>query len=289
MGGVVPSVYAPVKTIWKFNVRGIIRPRQEFFLWLESHGYFEMIKQFLRRILNRFGIVAFKRSSRIYIPEDESYRIVAKLVECPAPAIIDGGAHLGGATEILETLLPDATFYCFEPDPTLVQILENKFTDNPQVRVVQAALGDIAGKAKFNINASRPTNSLLPSSESLQPDLKQLCQLVEQVEVGIITIDEYCRDNSIERIDVIKLDLQGYDYRALKGAAAMLENAKVVLVEVLFKEIYKGCHCFPDILDLMIDQGFKLHTLCGLHYGEADELLWADAIFVKSTMPTIGS
>jgi len=56
-----------------------------------------------------------------------------------------------------------------------------------------------------------------------------------------------------------------------------------VLVEVLFKEIYKGCHGFPDILNLMIGQGFKLHNLCGLHYGEADELLWADAIFVKST------
>lgn len=242
-----------------------------------------MIKQFLRRVLNRFGIVAFKRSSRIYIPEDESYRIVANLVGCSAPAIIDGGAHLGGATEILETLLPEATFHCFEPDPTLVQTLENKFTDNPQVRVVQTALGDVAGKAKFNINVSRPTNSLLPSSESLQPDLKQLCQLVEQVEIEVITIDEYCRANSIEHMDVIKLDLQGYDYRALKGAAATLENAKVVLVEVLFKEIYKDCHCFPDILNLMIDRGFKLHTLCGLHYGEADELLWADAIFVKST------
>jgi len=100
--------------------------------------------------------------------------------------------------------------------------------------------------------------------------------------VEVITIDEYCRMNSIERVDVIKLDLQGYDYLALKGAAATLDKARVVLVEVLFEEIYKGCHCFPDILNLMSPQGFKLHTLCGLHYGEADELLWADAIFVKS-------
>ena len=137
-----------------------------------------MVKQFLRRILNRFGIVAFKRSSRIYIPEDESYRIVADLVGCSAPAIIDGGAHLGGVAEALGRLLPEATFHCFEPDPMLVQALENKFTDNPKVQVVRAALGDMAGKAKFNINVSRPTNSLLPSSESLQSDLKQLCQLV---------------------------------------------------------------------------------------------------------------
>jgi len=241
-----------------------------------------MIKKLLRLALKRFGIVAFKRSSRVYIPEDESYRIVSALVGRSDPVVIDGGAHLGDMVESFGALFPRAEFHCFEPDHTLGETLEHKFAGNIRVHVVQAALGDVAGKAKFNINVSRPTNSLLPSAESLQPDLKQLCELVEQVEVEVITIDEYCRANSIERVDVIKLDLQGYDYFALKGAAATLEKVRVALVEVLFKEIYKGCHCFPDILNLMIDQGFKLHTLCGLHYGEADELLWADAIFVKS-------
>lgn len=240
-----------------------------------------MIKKILRRALKRFGIVAFKRSSRVYIPEEETYRIVSVLVERSNPVVIDGGAHLGDMAERFGALLPSAEFHCFEPDPALGKTLERKFVGNPQVHVVQAALGDVPGKAQFNINVSRPTNSLLPSAESLQPDLKQLCQLVEQVEVDVTTIDEYCRANSIGHVDVIKLDLQGYDYLALKGAAATLEKAKVVLVEVLFEEIYKGCHCFPDILNLLVDQGFKLHTLCGLHYGDADELLWADAIFVK--------
>lgn len=242
-----------------------------------------MIKKLLRLALKRFGIVAFKRSSRVYIPEEETYRIVSVLVGRFNPVVIDGGAHLGDMAERFGALLPMAEFHCFEPDPVLGQTLEQKFVGNPKVHVVQAALGDMAGKAKFNINVSRPTNSLLPSAESLQPDLKQLCALVEQVEVEVTTVDEYCRANSIEHVDVIKLDLQGYDYLALKGAEATLQKARVALVEVLFKEIYKGCHCFPDILNLMIDQGFKLHTLCGLHYGEADELLWADAIFVKST------
>jgi FkbM family methyltransferase len=247
-----------------------------------------MIKKFFRGALKRFGIVAFKRSSRVYIPEEETYRIVSALVGRPNPVVIDGGAHLGDMVERFGALLPRAEFHCFEPDPTLGKALERKFAGNTLVHVVQSALGDVTGKAKFNINVSRPTNSLLPSAESLQPDLKKLCALVEQVEVGVTTIDEYCQSNSIKHVDVIKLDLQGYDYLALKGAVVALGKAKVVLVEVLFKEIYKGCHDFPDILNLMIGLGFKLHTLCGLHYGEADELLWADAIFVKSTHASSG-
>ena len=242
-----------------------------------------MIKKLLRLALKRFGIVAFKRSSHVYIPEEETYRIVSVLAGCSAPVVIDGGAHLGDMVERFGALSPRAEFHCFEPDPVLGKSLEQKFSGNPQVHIVQAALGDVAGKAKFNINVSRPTNSLLPLSESLQPDIRRLGQLVEQVEVEVTTIDEYCRANSIEHVDVIKLDLQGYDYLALKGAKTTLEKTKVVLVEVLFKEIYNGCHGFPDVLNLMIDQGFKLHTLCGLHYGKAGGLLWADAIFTKSS------
>ena len=240
-----------------------------------------MIKMIAKRMLKRFGIVAFKRSSRVYIPEDESYRIVANLVGRPDPVVIDGGAHLGDMVDRFGALLPDTQFHCFEPDPVLGKTLARKYASSSRVHIVQAALGDVPAKAKFNINIARPTNSLLETSDVLQPDLKKLCQLVEQVEVEVVSIDEYCRANSIGRVDVIKLDLQGYDYLALKGAEATLKNTKVVLVEVLFKEIYKGCHSFSDILNLMIGQGFTLHNLCGLHYGEADELLWADAIFLK--------
>lgn len=242
-----------------------------------------MIKRSVKKILGYCGIIAFRRESNLFIPEDEAYRIVKDLVECTDPVVIDGGAHLGDMVDRFGALLPKAEFHCFEPDPELCKIIEKKFLGNSQVHVVQAALSDAVGKAVLNINVSRATNSLLPSAESLQPDLKQLCELVKQVEVKVTTIDEYCRANSIEHIDFIKLDLQGYDYLALKGAKATLKNTKVVLVEVLFMEIYKGCHGFPDILNLMINQEFKLHTLCGLHYGEAGELLWADAIFVKST------
>lgn len=241
-----------------------------------------MIRKFLRKALNRLGIVAFKRSSRVYVPENESYRIISGLAGRADPVVIDGGAHLGDMVENFGALLPGAEFHCFEPDPSLGRELERRFAGNPRVHVVQAALGDVSEKANFNINLSRPTSSLLPASESLQPDLKHLCQLAEQVEVDVTTIDEYCRLNAIGRVDVIKLDLQGYDYLALKGAIATLEKAKVILVEVLFQEFYQRCHLFPDILDLMLDRGFDLYTLCGLHYGNHDELLWADAIFVKN-------
>lgn len=225
-----------------------------------------------------------KRSSGVYLPEDESYRIA--LAECGRvdPVIIDGGAHRGGSVEAFSQYAPRAQFHCFEPDPSLAQELTDLFSNNPYVRVVMAALGDAKGKATFNINVSKPTNSLLSPGDALEPDLQSLCQLVKQVEVDILTIDAYCETHALDRVDIIKLDLQGYDYKALLGAKNTLRSAHVVLIEVLFVEIYKGCNLFPDVLRLMGEGGYTLFTLCGLHYGKQDELLWADAIFVNSAL-----
>jgi hypothetical protein len=51
-------------------------------------------------------------------------------------------------------------FHCIEPDPALAGTLMRKLGSFPRVHVVQAALGDVVGKAKININVSRLTNSL---------------------------------------------------------------------------------------------------------------------------------
>ena len=227
-----------------------------------------------------------KRSSGVYLPEDESYKIAIAQCGRTDPVIIDGGAHRGGSVAAFSNYAPQAKFHCFEPDPSLAQELTRLFLHNPNVWVVTAALGDAKGQATFNINVSRPTNSLLSPGDALQPDLQSLVELVEQVEVDIVTIDAYCEAKALDRVDIIKLDLQGYDYKALLGAKATLRCARVVLIEVLFVEIYKGCNLFPDVLRLMGESGYNLFTLCGLHYGNHDELLWADAIFVNSALPS---
>ncbi len=68
---------------------------------------------------------------------------------------------------------------------------------------------------------------------------------------------------------------------ALQGAESTLNCTGIVLVEVLFTEIYEGCGLFPEILNYMAVAGFRLYTLCGLQYGNKSDLLWANAIFIR--------
>jgi FkbM family methyltransferase len=245
------------------------------------------MKKIIKSILRMFGLIIMKRASRVYLPDDETYRIA--IAECgeKAPIIFDGGAHTGGTVDAFRLLAPLAEFHCFEPDPALTELLSEKFQRDSQIHIVSKALGKEPGVAEFNINASRPTNSLLPSASGLQEDLRGFFQTVKKVQVPVTTVDEYFLTQKISRIDILKLDLQGYDYFALQGASTVLGQVRVVLVEVLFTELYKGCQLFPDILHLMNERGFRLFTLSGIHYGESDELLWADAIFVKSPAPVL--
>lgn len=239
------------------------------------------MKKLIKGVLNKLGIIAFKRSSRVYLPEEDSYRIAVALCGKQNPVIIDGGAHRGGSVDAYSVYVPDAEFHCFEPDPILADELKGLFAGRQNVRIIASALGQSSGHATFNINASRPTNSLLPVADGIQADLQALCQVVEQVDVDVVSIDEYCKAQGIKQVDILKLDLQGYDYKALLGASSTLKNVQVVQVEVLFAEIYQGCNLFQDILTLMLGHGFSLYTLCGIHYGKNDELLWSDAIFVR--------
>ena len=53
------------------------------------------LKKIIKAGLYKFGIIAMKRSSRVYLPEDESYRIAVAQCGRVDPTIIDGGAHRG--------------------------------------------------------------------------------------------------------------------------------------------------------------------------------------------------
>lgn len=235
----------------------------------------------VRSVLRHFGIVAFKRSTRVYIPEEESFRIAAELCGKKTPVIVDGGAHRGGCVALFRDHVPAASFICFEPDPDLVSQMKETFAGQSNVTVVHAALGESRSTATFNINESRPTNSLLPAVEALSPSDQRLYQTVRQISVDVVSLDDYRKENGVSAIDILKLDLQGYDYRALLGARETLRNVDVVLTEVWYTEVYKGAHLFPDVLSLMRECGFRLHTICGIHYGERDELMWSDAIFTR--------
>ena len=58
--------------------------------------------------------------------------------------------------------------------------------------------------------------------------------------VDVNTIDNYCKTNEIEFIDILKIDTQGYEENVLLGATNMIKNKKIKFIEleIIFFDIY---------------------------------------------------
>ena len=243
------------------------------------------LQRSIKAIAARWGVVMFKRSTGLYLPEEDMPRVVYRLCGKTNPLIVDGGAHQGGFVRAIRRVSPSARFICFEPTPALVSDLNIMFSDDANVTVVPIALGDSEGTARFHLNSAPSTNSLLASADQTTGELSALINTQEMVDVEVATMDAALARLNQTDVDIIKFDLQGHDYRALLGSTQTLKRTAVVVVEVWFAPVYEGAGDYLQVCSLMDDKGFALYSLTSLHYGNNDRLLWGDAIFVPRNSP----
>jgi FkbM family methyltransferase len=86
----------------------------------------------------------------------------------------------------------------------------------------------------------------------------------EQVlEVETSTIDQYCIENSIEHIDLIKIDTEGNDLRVIQGAVKLLRTGKVGVVQFEYNHrwIYSRSY-LKDVFDLVRNTPYRIAKVC---------------------------
>ena len=81
---------------------------------------------------------------------------------------------------------------------------------------------------------------------------------------------------------LLKLDVEGYEERALAGSAAVLSHVDYVLLEVSFQKLYEGQAEFERIHTLLVDHGFQYAGNMDQVLSPMDESVTiADALFVR--------
>jgi FkbM family methyltransferase len=134
---------------------------------------------------------------------------------------VDIGANVGYFTTMAARAVgPRGRVLAVEPEPHNFELLSSNVVDNGLdcVDLVQAALGSTRGEASLFLNADNHGDHRLWSNS---PDAVGR----QTMTVPTWTLDELVAAHDLDHVDVVKIDVQGYEHEIAKGMIDLLESA----------------------------------------------------------------
>jgi len=171
----------------------------------------------------------------------------------------------------------------FEPNPAEAQILQGKLSAYPGAKVIEAGLSDRLGAQKLNITNYFGCISILrPNAELLQDyKIAPLFRVKSTLEIDCTRYDVLHRDGLVPQPDVIKIDVQGYEYQVLNGFGALLKDCLAIELEGHFYELYEDQCLIGDLVTFLKKFGFVLRSVKQVDNFDGD-CVEVDAIFTKN-------
>ncbi|MFI2663168.1 FkbM family methyltransferase [Micromonospora carbonacea] len=189
---------------------------------------------------------------------NEDYdRLTVEIIErvCGRTAVsVDLGAGVGEITQHLVRVAPEGRHFAVEPLPALADELADRL---PSVTVVRAAAADAAGRHSFVHVVSNPGYSGLRRRPYDRP-----AETLHEITVDTVRLDDVIPADV--RVDLIKIDIEGGEVLALRGARDTLRRGRPVIV---FE--HGGDHVMreygtttDDLWSLLVEElGYQVFTL----------------------------
>lgn len=198
--------------------------------------------------------------------------------------VIDCGANEGQFARWISGFFPESRLYCFEPLQEPYKKLEEwAATQNGRVRCFQLALGDSEGQVEMQQHTQHSPSSSLLASTAHCHELYPQTRPKRSVVVQITTLD-HALAGEIDRMPrdiLLKLDVQGYEDRVLRGANRTLGQVSACILEVCLDPLYEGQADFFALSSLLYDRGFRYAGNLEQYYGDGGRVVYLDALFIK--------
>ena len=179
----------------------------------------------------------------------------------PGMTAFDVGANIGVHSLTLAQLVgPHGAVHSFEPTHVFARLQKNVDINGfaARIRLNHCAVG--ATKGTMRLVATKPGAELFSSrSTPLDPSVGT----AQFLEFPMITLDEYCAEKGIERIDFLKVDVEGGEPEVLAGAVSLLARGAIRCVLFEFSEpCLVNCGESPEkLLASIRNSGFQLRFL----------------------------
>lgn len=179
--------------------------------------------------------------------------------------VIDAGAHIGSFSIIASTRTGNKIF-AFEPSNKTYACLKQNISNLKikNINVINKGVGDSDGEKFFKVVPENYAGSTFSDSSPYNGSHN-----INEERVEVITLDSFVEKNKIPRVDFIKMDIEGYELRALKGAEKTIKKFKPKIAISAYHHEGDVQNIPKLILSLRKDYKYKL-----IDKGESDLIFW---------------
>ncbi len=161
--------------------------------------------------------------------ESERHQLFARRIK-PGMVVYDIGANVGFYTLVAARAVgTNGRVFSFEPNPTNLHFLRGHVEKNrlTTVSIIDAAVGEAEGRARFNTQTAREAGSLDANGN---------------IDVAVVAIDSLIASHRLPPADVIKIDVEGGEAGVLRGALSLLRDRRPdLLLSIHSAELDQTC------------------------------------------------
>lgn len=190
--------------------------------------------------------------------EPEVARTIQKLLE-PGMVFIDVGAHIGEYSLLASPLVGSlGSVHAFEPNPHVCKFLEMNIRTNKlkNVKLYQLAVSEKKGSTTFQVYDEPSIGSISKLNDPHTNKTK------ESIVVSTVRLDNILHDN---KVDLIKVDVEGAELFVMRGAEALLRLPDEVAPVIVFEVEPANYACFDytpeDLFVLLRSFGYEVYSI----------------------------
>jgi FkbM family methyltransferase len=193
--------------------------------------------------------------------------------------VYDIGASVGIVSGCLVKIPFISVVHAFEPLPASFKRLANRMEPYSQVTCHNVALGDVNQQMKMKVMDNAIDSSSLLRMAALHHQEFSVSAKTHEESVTVVRLDDYVQQYHLPAPDLVKIDVQGFEDRVLRGGVNTIRKARYCLLEISFRPLYEGSPVFDDIYRQMRELGFQLFGVADILKGKHGTPLQIDGIF----------
>ncbi len=186
--------------------------------------------------------------------------VLPKIINESQPIIFDVGANIGKFSYALREQFSNAKIYAFEPVTDTFNALQENLVEY-NIRCINRGLGEFPGNQVIYSSADQKKSSKASLHKDVLTRAHKLDDVIS-IKICMDSVDNFCRENNILKIDFLKIDTEGNELEVLKGAKRMIFENKIHCVLFEFNEMNVFSRVFlKDFYELLEGYSFfRLNT-----------------------------